>query len=85
MARVAELAEMLEPLPEVSLVEMEGYLTLVGREASYVAHLAGEIKRGALRREEIPSLLENLAARLTKLASPASPWRGIGCKGKVNR
>ncbi len=78
MARVTELAEMLEPLPEVSAEEMEAYLTLVGKEASYVGRLVGELKAGSLRSEEVPVLLEKLAARLAKLASPGSPWRGIG-------
>lgn len=78
MARVTELAEMLEPLPEAGLEEMEAYLNLVGKEASYVGRLAGELKAGSVSMEEVPALLDNLAARLAKLACPASPWRGIG-------
>jgi hypothetical protein len=78
MGRVTELAEMLEPLPEVSAEEMEAYLDLVGKEASYVGRLAGELKAGSLHPEEVAALLDNLAARLAKLASAASPWRGIG-------
>ena len=46
MARVTELAQMLGPLPEVSAEEMEAYLTLVGKEASYVGRLVGELKAG---------------------------------------
>lgn len=85
MTRVTELAEMLEPLPEVSPEEMGAYLELVGKEASYVGRLAGELKAGAVHLEEVPPLLDNLAARLAKLASPTSPWRGIGFTREESR
>jgi hypothetical protein len=78
MARVTELAEMLEPLPEVSPDELEACLDLVAKEAAYMRRLSGELRVGSLSPEEVPALLDNLAARLAKLASPASPWRGIG-------
>ena len=76
MARVLELGEMLIDPPEISAEEMEEHLKLVGREAAFVERLAGELKAGCLRSTELPALLENLAARLAKLANPASPWRG---------
>jgi len=78
MARVTELEEMLEAPPEVSAEEVEAHLLLVGKEAAYVERLAGELKAGSLRETELPPLLENLAARLAKLANPASHWRRLG-------
>jgi hypothetical protein len=57
---------------------VEAHLTLVGREAAFVKRLAGELKAGSLAPAELPALLENLAARLSKLADPARSWRGIG-------
>jgi hypothetical protein len=86
MARVLELGEMLIDPPEISTEEMETHLGLVGQEAVFVERLAGELKVGCLRSTELPALLENLAARLAKLANPASPWRGIGgrqCEGST--
>jgi hypothetical protein len=89
MGRVTELAEMLEPLPEVSPDELEVCLDLVGKEAAFLRRLSGELKAGSLHSEEVPALLDNLAARLATLASPASPWRGIGSRpeeaGEVSR
>ena len=78
MARVTELEEMLEPPREVSAEEMEEHRSLVGKEAGFVERLAGEIKAGTLNPAELPALLENLGARLSMLARPESPWRGIG-------
>lgn len=64
--------------PEISTEEMEAHLGLVGQEAVFVERVACELGAGHLGPNELRALLENLAARLAKLANPASPWRGIG-------
>jgi hypothetical protein len=68
-------AELLEEGQEVSQDEVR---TLLAREAALVERLAAELKTGVLRPAELPALLENLGARLSMLADPASPWKGIG-------
>jgi hypothetical protein len=72
MARVRELEEMLAAPSEISAEEMEAHLALVGKEAAFVECLAGELQAGHLRPAELPALLENLAARLARLANPAA-------------
>ena len=78
MARVTELVEMIEGAAEDRAKEVEAHLTLVGKEAAFVERLAGELKAGSVPPAELPALLENLAARLSKLADPERSWRGIG-------
>ncbi len=75
MAHVSEGMELPVGPAEVNPEEMR---TLLAREALLVERLPGELKAGMLRWGELPALLENLGARLSMLADPANPWRGIG-------
>ena len=52
-------------------------LLRVGREASFVEHLVGDLKEGRVNSRELPVVLENLGARLAKLAGPATSRRNI--------
>jgi hypothetical protein len=86
MARgIVEVGAQPEIPQDVSAGEMQMRLTLVAREAAFVARLAGELQAGRLAAAELPALLENLGARLTNLANPASPWRGIGLCPRIRK
>jgi len=47
-------------------------LRRVGREADFIEHLVGDLNDGRVNPWELPALLENLGARLARLARPAS-------------
>jgi hypothetical protein len=71
------LVELLEGPVDVDLEEARLCLAQVGKEASLVERLAAELKADRIRPVELPVLLENLAARLSRLSNPQSRWRGL--------
>ena len=67
MAEIWEEEEELEETP--TAIRMR--LLRVGREADFLDHLVGDLKAGRVNSWELPAILENLGARLAKLARPA--------------
>ena len=67
-------AEAIAARPEDEL----GRVTAEFRGGYLVQSAHGELKAGSVPPAELPALLENLAARLFKLADPERSWRGIG-------
>jgi len=72
MAAIWELEDELEEdLADTETAVRMG-LRRVGREADFVEHLVGDLKDGRVNSWELPALLENLGARLARLARPVS-------------
>jgi hypothetical protein len=72
MAKLWEIEDELEEELEDTETAVRMRLRRVGREADFVEHLVGDLKDGRVNPWELPTLLENLGARLARLACPAS-------------
>ena len=72
MAELWEIEDELEDELEDTETAVRMRLRRVGREADFIEHLVGDLKDGRVNPWELPALLENLGARLARLASPGS-------------
>lgn len=72
MAEIWEIEDELEEELEDTETAVRMRLRRVGREADFIEHLVGDLKDGRVNPWELPALLENLGARLGRLARPES-------------
>jgi hypothetical protein len=72
MPEVWEIEDEMEEELEDTETAVRMRLRRVGREADFIEHLVGDLKDGRVHPWELPPLLENLGARLARLACPAS-------------
>jgi hypothetical protein len=72
MPEVWEIEDETEEELEDTETAVRMRLRRVGREADFIEHLVCDLKDGRVNPWELPALLENLGARLARLAHPAS-------------
>lgn len=72
MPEIWEIEDELEEEMEDTETAVRMRLRRVGREADFIEHLVGDLKDGRVNPWELPALLENLGARLGRLARSGS-------------